>query len=91
MMQANAWPMAPSLGESIIFPDQRHWMALVLGPWNEQKSNRSCSLIVEMLEHMKLHPSTGGPEVMEMERFWHPKMNWYGPAGIGTRPRHLRF
>lgn len=21
---------------------------------------------------------------MEMERFWHPKMSWYGPAGIGT-------
>ncbi|MGB1034169.1 MAG: ester cyclase, partial [Primorskyibacter sp.] len=25
-----------------------------------------------------------GPEVMEMERFWHPRMNWYGPSGIGT-------
>ncbi|MEL7082628.1 MAG: ester cyclase, partial [Pseudomonadota bacterium] len=25
-----------------------------------------------------------GPEVMEMERFWHPRMTWYGPAGIGT-------
>ena len=24
------------------------------------------------------------PEVMEMPRFWHPRMNWYGPAGIGT-------
>jgi predicted ester cyclase len=37
-----------------------------------------------MLNHMKRHPSQGGPEVMEMRRFWHPKMNWYGPAGIGT-------
>ena len=33
---------------------------------------------------MKRHPSQGGPEVMEMPRFWHPRMNWYGPAGIGT-------
>ena len=25
------------------------------------------------------------PELMmEIERFWHPKMTWYGPAGIGT-------
>ena len=50
----------------------------VIGPWNKQKSNKSCSLVIEMLEHMKLHPSIGGPEVMEMERFWHPKMNRYG-------------
>ena len=21
---------------------------------------------------------------MQMDKFWHPKMNWYGPAGIGT-------
>jgi predicted ester cyclase len=21
---------------------------------------------------------------MQAERFWHPRMNWYGPAGIGT-------
>ena len=21
---------------------------------------------------------------MEMEKYWHPKMNWYGPSGIGT-------
>ena len=40
--------------------------------------------IVEMLDHMTRHPAKGGPEVMEMHRFWHPRMNWYGPAGIGT-------
>ena len=33
---------------------------------------------------MKKHPSQGGAEVMEMPRFWHEKMSWYGPAGIGT-------
>lgn len=37
-----------------------------------------------MLEHLGRFPSQGGPEVMQMPRFWHPKMNWYGPAGIGT-------
>ena len=37
-----------------------------------------------MLSAMKRHPSEGGPEVMEMNKFWHPKMNWYGPSGIGT-------
>tara|TARA_B000000441_G_scaffold77893_1_gene52895 strand:+ start:36 stop:512 length:477 start_codon:yes stop_codon:yes gene_type:complete len=33
---------------------------------------------------MKKHPSQGGPEVMEMPRFWDDRVNWYGPAGIGT-------
>ena len=30
------------------------------------------------------HPMEGGPEVMALPKFWHPLMNWYGPAGIGT-------
>ena len=21
---------------------------------------------------------------MEMDKYWHPKMTWYGPCGIGT-------
>jgi predicted ester cyclase len=51
---------------------------------NEAEAQASKDLIVDMLDHMKRHPSQGGPEVMEMRRFWHPKVNWYGPAGIGT-------
>ena len=57
---------------------------IVPGPWDEEKSRASQQHIIEMLNHLKKHPSQGGPEVMEMERFWHPRMNWYGPAGIGT-------
>ena len=33
-----------------------------------------------MLTAMGKHPLRGGPEIMELERFWHPKMSWYGPA-----------
>ncbi|GIT07310.1 MAG: hypothetical protein CM1200mP30_09400 [Pseudomonadota bacterium] len=35
-----------------------------------------------MITAMKRHPSEGGPEVMEMNKFWHPKMNWYGPLEL---------
>lgn len=28
-------------------------------------------------------PLRNGPDTMEMPRFWHPRMNWVGPAGIG--------
>jgi len=83
MMQANAWPMAPSLG--------REW--LVPGPATQDgltpqqagvDSDASMAVVIGMLEHLSKHPSQGGPQVMEAERFWHPRMSWYGPAGIGT-------
>ena len=40
---------------------------------------------------MGKHPRGGGPEIMQLERYWHPKMNWYGPAGIGTARRIAGF
>lgn len=84
MMQAGAWPMAPSLGREWHVPAPATLDGLVPGPRDAERSQASCALIVEMLEHMTRHPSQGGPEVMQMERFWHPRMSWYGPSGIGT-------
>ncbi len=84
MMQANAWPMAPSLGREWNVPGPATLDGIVPGPWDADRAGASRQHIIEMLEFMKKHPSQGGPEVMEMERFWHEKMNWYGPAGIGT-------
>lgn len=66
--------MAPSLGRECCVP----------GPQDADKSGASLQYIIAVLEHLKRHPSQGGPEVMEMGRYWHPRMNWYGPAGIGT-------
>jgi len=84
MLQANAWPMAPSLGREGLVPGPATHDGIVAGPYNMAKAQASYVLIVDMLNHMTRHPSKGGPEVMELERFWHPKMNWYGPSGIGT-------
>ncbi len=84
MMQANAWPMAPSLGREWHVPGPATQDGLVPGPYDAEAGAASCAHTIEMLEHLKKHPAQGGPEVMEMERFWHPRMNWYGPSGIGT-------
>ena len=84
MMQANTWPMAPSLGREWLVPGPATQDGIVDAPYNPVQSGASCQHVVDMLNHMIKHPSQGGPEVMELERFWHPKMNWYGPAGIGT-------
>ncbi|NNL72717.1 MAG: SnoaL-like domain-containing protein [Silicimonas sp.] len=84
MMQAGAWPLAPSLGREWFVPGPATQDGHVSGPHDAEKSRATTRHIVDMLEHMKRHPSQGGAEVMEMERFWHPRMTWYGPGGIGT-------
>ncbi|OED50260.1 polyketide cyclase [Rhodobacteraceae bacterium (ex Bugula neritina AB1)] len=84
MMQAKAWPMAPSLGREWQVPGPAAQDGLRTGPWDAGQSTASCNLVLEMLEHLQRYPGQGGPDVMQMERFWHPRMNWYGPAGIGT-------
>ncbi len=84
MMQANAWPMAPSLGREWHVPGPATQDGFVPGPYDAEKGAATCQHIVDMLEHLKKFPTQGGPEVMEMDRFWHPRMSWYGPAGIGT-------
>lgn len=84
MMQAGAWPMAPSLGREWHVPAPASNDGIVSGPYDVGQGQASCAHIVEMLKYLVRHPSKGGPEVMEMSRFWHPRMTWYGPAGIGT-------
>ncbi len=84
MMQANAWPMAPSLGREWHVPGPASHDGIRNEPYDEVHGAATRQLIVDMLTAMKRHPSEGGPEVMEMEKYWHRKMNWYGPSGIGT-------
>jgi len=80
MMQANAWAMTPSLGVQWIAPSP----APQDGLQSDKPPNRETSLkiVYDMVDALKL--SVDGHEAMNLERFWHPKMNWYGPAGIGT-------
>ncbi|GGK26268.1 ester cyclase [Salinarimonas ramus] len=84
MMEARAWPLAPSLGAERRAPAPATQDGLVPGPYDAQAGAASCAHIVAMLQAMIRHPGEGGPEVMELERFWHPRFTWYGPAGIGT-------
>ncbi|MEM1272775.1 MAG: ester cyclase [Pseudomonadota bacterium] len=84
MMQSAAWPLAPSLGREYVVPGPATNDGIVEGPHDEALARRTRDVIVDMLEHLKRHPSEGGPDVMEMPRFWHERMAWYGPAGIGT-------
>lgn len=80
MLQANCWPMAPSLGREWHVPAPATQDGL--GPHNSN-SEASQKLVSEMLAGLGKFKD-GGVEAMELERYWHPKFSWYGPSGIGT-------
>jgi predicted ester cyclase len=82
MMQARVWPMVPQLGRFCHAPAPMTQDGL--GPHDAALSDASSSHVIDMLTAMIRHPSQGGPEVMELDRYWHPKFMWYGPCGIGT-------
>jgi predicted ester cyclase len=90
MMQANAWPMSPSLGVEWLVPGPATQDGLTITP-NPKRAAASVKLVLAMLGDMGKHPLSGGPKVMQLEKYWHPKMIWYGPAGIGSMRRIQGF
>jgi len=83
MMQAEAWPMSPSLGVEWLVPAPATQDGLTI-VHNPEQAAASVELVLNMLTDLGKHPLSGGPEVMNLEKYWHPKMDWYGPAGIGS-------
>lgn len=83
MMQADAWPMAPSLGREWLVPGPASQDGLTAAA-SHANADESLALVLDMLTNLSNHPAKGGPEIMKAGQFWHPRMSWYGPAGIGT-------
>jgi len=83
MMQANAWPMTPSLGREWHVPGPATQDGFVPSPHKAAHSETSVKLVAEMLDALGNFAS-GGVEAMRLSDYWHPRCNWYGPAGIGT-------
>ena len=90
MMQARAWPMTPGLGVEWIVPSPASQDGLSLPQRNDSDSDASQALVVNMIAGLQKH-SEGGVGAMGLEEYWHPKMTWYGPAGIGTNRRISGF
>jgi predicted ester cyclase len=80
MMQARAWPMAPQLGAFLCTPAPMPGDGLTVTGGGQAAMDH----VIAMLTDLCRHPAQGGPEVMNLDRYWHPRFNWYGPAGIGT-------
>jgi predicted ester cyclase len=80
MMQAQAWPMAPQLGKYLCTPAPMTQDGLTASGDGSVTQTH----VLNMLTDLCKHPANGGPEVMRLDTYWHPRFNWYGPAGIGT-------
>ncbi len=80
MMQASAWPMAPQLGAFLCTPGPMTGDGLNVSGDGQATQDH----VIAMLEALCLYPGNPDPAVMQLEKFWHPAFNWYGPAGIGT-------
>ncbi len=80
MMQARAWPMSPQLGAFLCTPAPLSGDGLTVSGDGQAAQNH----VRAMLADLCLHPENPDPRVMQLEKYWHPQFNWYGPAGIGT-------
>ena len=80
MMLAGVWPMAPQMGAYLCTP------APMTGDGLTASGDGSAALacVKAMLRDLCSHPANPDPKIMRMEAHWHPRFNWYGPAGIGT-------
>ncbi len=83
MMQASAWPLAPGLGVEWLVPGPATQDGIVTEAYDAQRADSSRQLVADMLSGLEKHREQGA-KAMQLESYWHPKMTWYGPAGIGT-------
>jgi predicted ester cyclase len=87
--QAGFWPIAQSLGQEGIWPGPISCDGILLTPQAEDESAASLKLTMDMQASLGAYDDElgGGREGllnMPQKNFWHPKMMWYGPSGIGT-------
>ncbi|SEW32010.1 SnoaL-like polyketide cyclase [Cognatiyoonia koreensis] len=80
MMQARAWPMAPQLGAFLCTPGPMTGDGLTVSGDGQATHDH----VIAMLTDLCKYPENPDPHCMNLEEYWHPCFNWYGPAGIGT-------
>lgn len=89
MRQAGIWPLAPSLGVEAMWPCPITADGVRLVPSDPGLGNASLMQTLQM--HRTLAEfndlaslSRASLIAMPQRDHWHPRMMWYGPAGIGT-------
>lgn len=89
MMQAGAWAMSPSLAVEWVVPGPATEDGIISSPYAAAQSAASMKLVRDMLIGLKRNEES--VEAMQLDKYWHPQMMWYGPAGIGSMRRISGF
>jgi len=87
--QAGLWPIAPSLGT------EGMWPGPLTGDGLDLKARDPAQSATSLAQTLAMHATLGayddiagagrqGLLDMPQRAHWHPRMMWYGPAGIGT-------
>lgn len=89
LRQAGFWPVAPSLGQEGLWTGPLGNDGVLLEPQDPQRSAASLAQALAMQASLGAYDDTlgGGRQGlldMPQKAFWHPRMMWYGPSGIGT-------
>ena len=87
--QAGFWPIAPSLGAEGMWPGPLSNDGIVLDVQDPAESAASLALTLAMHAALGSYDDTlnrgrDGLLTMSQKQYWHPKMMWYGPSGIGS-------
>ncbi|MCY3799436.1 MAG: ester cyclase [Chloroflexi bacterium] len=89
MMAAGAWPLSPSLAPEWVVPGPATADGIITSPYDEARSRASLDLVTAMLRALKRNRIS--VEAMELDRYWHAQMMWYGPGGLGSMRRVSGF
>ncbi len=87
--QTGHWPLAPALGSMMAWPGPLGCDGILLEEQDSNQSAASLKLVLDMHKSLQDYDdsfNTGreGLLTMPQVKYWHPKMMWYGPAGIGA-------
>lgn len=87
--QAGLWPVAPSLGQEGMWPGPLTGDGLAFAAQDPAKSAASIAQTLAMHAALGAYDDLAGEGrdgllTMPQKAFWHPKMMWYGPSGIGS-------
>lgn len=83
--QAGFWPLAPSLGSEEMWPGPISADGVLFSEQDPDESAASLALTLAM--HKSLDNTiVERDELLNMsqKQYWHPKMMWYGPCGVGA-------
>lgn len=89
MRQAGQWPLVPMLGSAEMWPGPLTADGVRMAISSPDQSSSSMAQTLAMHRTLYEHDdrnklSREGLIAMPQREHWHPKMMWYGPAGIGT-------